>query len=192
MLDTVTDGVLTINAEGIVLTYNPACERMFGYSPTEIIGKERQHPDALSCAGGTRFLHSSIPSNARSPRNRQRARSFGPSEKRNDLSDESRDRRNEGRGELCFVGIVRDLTTKKAAEGEVRRLERQLFESQKLESLGTLAGGIAHDFNNLPCSILANVDLALVSWKMRRRPVALPTTLRDPAIFALPQGGLQS
>jgi PAS domain S-box-containing protein len=52
----------------------------------------------------------------------------------------------------CSVAIM-DIT-------ELKEIEKQLREAQKLESLGVLAGGIAHDFNNLVGSILANSELA--------------------------------
>ncbi|MDJ0974077.1 MAG: response regulator [Planctomycetota bacterium] len=58
-----------------------------------------------------------------------------------------------------FVGA--DITDVKRAQEERSELERQIQETQKLESLGVLAGGIAHDFNNLLTSILANASMAL-------------------------------
>ena len=44
---------------------------------------------------------------------------------------------------------------------ERKKFERELQETQKLESLGLLAGGIAHDFNNLLTGVLGNASLAL-------------------------------
>jgi PAS domain S-box-containing protein len=58
-------------------------------------------------------------------------------------------------GELSgAVHIVRDLTEK-------RRLEEQFRESQKFETIGTLAAGVAHDFNNLLTSIIGNASLLM-------------------------------
>ncbi|MCP4674500.1 MAG: response regulator [Deltaproteobacteria bacterium] len=59
--------------------------------------------------------------------------------------------------------ISHDITDRKRAEKENLKLERQVQQAQKLESLGVLAGGIAHDFNNLLVGVLGNADLALMS-----------------------------
>jgi len=64
-------------------------------------------------------------------------------------------------GRRAGVLITRDITDKLHAEEEARRLQEQLLQAQKLESLGILAGGIAHDFNNLLVGILGNASLAL-------------------------------
>ncbi|HSI57803.1 MAG TPA: PAS domain-containing protein [Ideonella sp.] len=57
-------------------------------------------------------------------------------------------------------GAFQDISERKKTEAERRDLEAQLRESQKMESVGTLAGGIAHDFNNMLGAILGNVALA--------------------------------
>ena len=64
-------------------------------------------------------------------------------------------------GHRIYHAVLRDLTAQKHAEAERTALERQLFQAQKLESLGVLAGGIAHDFNNLLMGVLGHAGLAL-------------------------------
>lgn len=65
-------------------------------------------------------------------------------------------------GQRVWLNSVIDVTGRRAAEDERRRLDHQMQQTQKLESLGILAGGIAHDFNNLLVAILGNAGLALL------------------------------
>ncbi len=65
-------------------------------------------------------------------------------------------------GEITgFRGIVRDITEKKHADAERQKLESQLQQARRLESIGTLAGGIAHDFNNILVPILGYAEMIL-------------------------------
>ena len=61
-----------------------------------------------------------------------------------------------------LVGTALDVTEQVQADVERAKLESQIQQAQKLESLGILAGGIAHDFNNLLVGILGNASLALL------------------------------
>jgi PAS domain S-box-containing protein len=58
-----------------------------------------------------------------------------------------------------LYGSCQDVTRQKQAEAQREEFQRNLVQTQKLESLGVLAGGIAHDFNNLLTGVLGNAEL---------------------------------
>ncbi len=61
---------------------------------------------------------------------------------------------------IRVFGAFQDITARHEADEARRQLEIQLFQAQKMDTLGTLAGGIAHDFNNLLTGIMGYHDLA--------------------------------
>ena len=66
------------------------------------------------------------------------------------------------KGKWNAIGILRDISERKRTEDERRRLEEQMVQSQKIESIGVLAGGLAHQFNNLLMALLGNVELIIM------------------------------
>ena len=62
---------------------------------------------------------------------------------------------------LKITGIIQDITDRKQAQEEQKKLQNQLNQAQKMESVGRLAGGVAHDFNNMLSVILGRTEMAL-------------------------------
>jgi PAS domain S-box-containing protein len=154
VLDTAVDGIILIDAVGSIMSFNPACERLFGYRPDEVIGRNVKMLMPPVYADN----HDQYLANYRSTRDPKiigvGREVFG---QRKDggifpiyLSvGEAKQER-----ESIFVGIISDLTARRETEERLRR-------SQRMEAIGQLTGGIAHDFNNLLAIVSGNLELLL-------------------------------
>ena len=64
-------------------------------------------------------------------------------------------------GKGAILSVARDMTERRREEEERERLQAQLVQAQKMESVGRLAGGVAHDFNNMLGVVLGYTEIAL-------------------------------
>lgn len=75
-------------------------------------------------------------------------------------------------GNLLIQAFHRDITEKKT-------LQEHLFQSQKMDSIGTLAGGIAHDFNNILTVILGHVELIHTDGELDEKSIKRLNVIED-------------
>jgi len=151
--------------EGRILYASPTHEQVLGYRPEELVGTtsiSQLHPDEAESVVEyfIEEMGSEEPLGPRHFRVRHKDGSWRW------LEGAGLSYRTAG-GALHFLAVNQDVTQRRTAEVEQRRIEQSLQQARKLESLGVLAGGVAHDFNNLLTPILGDLSLALAD---------LPTT----------------
>jgi len=143
-LHSIIDGVITTDTEGRVEIMNHVSENLTGWSQAEAIGKplrevlclktEKPLSETSSALGQKALLI------AKNGREYQITVAGAP----------LRGTEGESRGQVV---VFRDET-------ERLKIEEELFQAKKLESVGLLAGGIAHDFNNILAGVFGNIELA--------------------------------
>lgn len=153
-------GIAMTNAENKIIAANQAFTDLVGYTEDEL--RERTfmditHPDDL--VAELESLRAFLDSPARFNRIEKRYVRKDGSHVWVDLTASII--RDEAGGIEYAIAVVHDLTHQKKVEHEQERLQAELAQAQKMESVGRLAGGVAHDFNNMLGVILGHLELVL-------------------------------
>lgn len=147
-------GGIGIHDKGIILECNQGLSEITGYSHEELIGMD----GLLLIAEGSRdMVRRNIRERYEKPYEAEGLRKNG---ELYPLRIEAREIKYKGRD--IRVAEFRDITQRKKAEEERERLENELRQVQKIESVGRLAGGVAHDFNNMLTVIIGHTEMALM------------------------------
>jgi CheY-like chemotaxis protein/nitrogen-specific signal transduction histidine kinase len=145
IFDAISDGVALVSPEGRVLRCNQSLGRLLDRPAAAIAGEPH---DAL---WGPVMAEKLPLLGARENRRRESVELQFDERRLTFTADPISDDAGRSAGTVL---IVSDVTEK-------RQLEEQFRESQKFETIGTLAAGVAHDFNNLLTSVMGNASLVL-------------------------------
>jgi len=159
LFDNIRDFIYTHDLEGRFLTINRSAAQTIGYTPRELIGLPIS--DLMLAEHRRAFLDEYLPQIKEQGFFNGVTQYLAKDGEKHYIEYRSLMVKQEGQ-EPYVSGIGRDITDRILSQGEVKKLERQLQQAQKMEAIGTLAGGIAHDFNNLLMGILGNTSLMLL------------------------------
>ena len=154
-LDSSPLGIVTIDDRSCILAWNPAAEKIFGWTAEEVIGKpspqippEREHE--------RQELHEKV-SRGESVSGIETVRRHKDGHELHISINAAPLTSDEGayRGAIY---VIADISERKRLEDEVHKQEALAMHAQKLEAVATLASGIAHDFNNMLLPIMISAE----------------------------------
>jgi PAS domain S-box-containing protein len=151
-VDQAAEGVLVVNRDWSIRYVNPAYSHITGKDPREIIGKDirvvksQEHDDDFFRQMWQTVLRGGVWSGSVRDRHQNGALL--------ELDVTISPIRNKADEVVSFAALMRDMTHEK-------QMEKELYQAQKMEAIGTLAGGIAHDFNNILSAIMGYTELTL-------------------------------
>jgi two-component system, cell cycle sensor histidine kinase and response regulator CckA len=162
VLDNIPQGVFWKDRESRYLGCNRVVCRAFGLrSPEEIVGRDDFHLPGVTREQAAFFIATDRQVMATDTPQFRIVETATLADGSSVWLETSKIPMHDAEGKVVGVlGTWLDVTDRRRAEEENRKLESQIQHARKLESLGVLAGGIAHDFNNLLTSILGFSDLA--------------------------------
>ncbi len=153
IIEEALDAFVQTDGDCIVLNWSPHAEALMGWTREEAIGRSVEKllfPESLWVGHRqwidqflSQVVGEAIGGRYETPLLRKDGSEFFAEVSLTAL------RRNEG---YIINAFVRDITAKRAAE-------EQLFQAQKMESVGQLTGGIAHDFNNMLTVITGTIEI---------------------------------
>ncbi len=155
ILGMAVEEIVSIDESQRVILFNKGAEKIFGYEQDEIIGQ----PIELLIPERFRQTHSGHVKEFAASQTVSRAMGMRPEiaglrKNGKEFPAEASVVKLVIKGKMVFTVLLRDISEKK-------KLENQILQSQKMETVGTLAGGIAHDLNNQLTPVRGYIDLLL-------------------------------
>jgi len=161
ILESIEEGYYEIDLEGNFTFVNDSMCAILGCTKSELIGaNNRQYLDKENAKKGYQFFNQVYKTGRP---NKGFDWEFIKKDDSKVLVEISVSLLKDSEGHpIGFRGIIVDISERKRAEQEKRRLEKQLQRSQKMEAIGTLAGGVAHDLNNILAGLVSYPELLLM------------------------------
>ncbi len=172
LVNTIPDLIWLKDTDGVYLACNTTFERFFGAKETDILGKKDYDFVDKELADFFHIHDRKAIEAGRSTSNEEWITFADDGHKA--LFETTKTPMYGADGQVTGVlGIGHDITESRRAEEEKIKLETQLHQAQKMESIGSLAGGVAHDFNNKLSVILGCTYMAFTEEDQAKRQALL-------------------